>query len=98
MCGGAINFKSYQMELNDRIFIEQNIINFETVGLGYTRNIDHGILEGYELIYRKYLDKHFILTRWCGSCVFEMIQRLKVYYEALPKVEEPKSKRGRPKK
>jgi hypothetical protein len=57
-------------------FIEDNRINFESVKLGFTRNIPFPILETYESLYRKYLDSQFVLTYWCGECVFEMLNRL----------------------
>lgn len=92
------------MTTEDKQFIDDNIINFESVKLGFTRNIDMGVLDRYEAIYRKYLDPHFVLTKWCGACVFDMIQRLMWYYESLPKdepvamVADVKRGRGRPKK
>ena len=113
-------------------FVKDNIINFESVKLGFTRNIPFGVLEKYEELYRKYLDPQFSLTYWCGECVFDMLKRLIKYYESqvvtvqntpeskvkvlqetneekividstsngsteLP-IEQPKKKRGRPKK
>lgn len=88
-------------------FIQDNIINFETAKLGYTKTIDRSILVQYEALYRKYIDAHFVLTYWCGSCVFDMVKRLMGYYEtnkvqvinSLPEVQEepviekPKKKR-----
>jgi 5'-deoxynucleotidase YfbR-like HD superfamily hydrolase len=63
-------------------FIKDNIINFESVKLGFTRNIPFPVLEKYEEIYRKYLDSQFTLTYWCGECVFDMLKRLIKYYES----------------
>jgi hypothetical protein len=69
-------------------FCEDNIINFESVKLGFTRNIPYPVLEGYESLYRKYLDSQFSLTYWCGECVFDMLKRLVRYYEEQqPQVE-----------
>lgn len=62
-------------------FLQDNIINFESVKLGFARNIGHDILAQYEQIYRNNLDSHFILTYWCGSCVLEMLQRLSFYFD-----------------
>jgi len=66
-------------------FIEKNKINFETVKLGYTKNIDIEILKMYEHIYHLYLNPSYVLTYWCGDCVFDMLKRLMFYYEGLPK-------------
>jgi len=62
-------------------FCDDNIINFESVKLGFTRNIPYAVMETYESLYRKYLDSQFSLTYWCGECVFDMLQRLMVVYD-----------------
>lgn len=62
-------------------FCDDNLINFESVKLGFTRNIPYNIMEGYESLYRKYLDSNFSLTYWCGECVFDMLKKLMVVYE-----------------
>lgn len=62
-------------------FLQDHIINFESVKLGFARNIGHDILAQYEQIYRNHLDPQFILTYWCGSCVLDMLQRLSVHYD-----------------
>jgi hypothetical protein len=94
------------MNQKDIDFCNQHIINFESVKLGFTRNIPFDVLGEYERMYRDYLDKQFVLTYWCGECVFDMLKRLIVVFEqsnvqivqetAQPEVQ-PK-KRGRPKK
>lgn len=75
------------MEQQDIRFIEENMINFESVKLGFIRNMPLHILVGYEQIYKKYVDAGFVLVSWCGSCVNDMMKRLVRYYEALPKPE-----------
>lgn len=102
------------MDKQDIQFIEENMINFESVKLGFVRNMPLHILVGYEQIYKKYCDPGFVLVSWCGACVHDMMKRLVRYYEELPK-EQPeaqvlieneigqqisteKPKRGRPKK
>jgi hypothetical protein len=62
-------------------FLIQHKLNFDTVRLGYTRNIPFDVLGQYEQLYRKYLDGQFILTYWCGACVFDMLERLIRYCE-----------------
>lgn len=62
-------------------FLQDHSINFDTVKLGFARNIGHDILAQYEQIYRNHLDPQFILTYWCGSCVLDMLKRLMVHYE-----------------
>lgn len=70
-------------------FIEANKINFETVKLGYTKNIPIETLKMYEHIYHLYLNPSYVLTYWCGDCVFDMLKRLMYYYEGLPKANTP---------
>jgi hypothetical protein len=62
-------------------FIQDNIINFESVALGYVRNIDHAVLNEYHRIYQSSLDPSYVLNAWCGGCVFDMLKRLKHHYE-----------------
>ena len=66
-------------------FIEKNIINFETVKLGYTRTIPIQDLRMYEHIYHENIDPSYVLTPWCGGCVFDMMKRLMYFYEAMPR-------------
>lgn len=86
-------------------FLIDHKINFESVKLGFTRNISFEVLGEYERLYRKYLDNGFILTYWCGSCVFDMLERLIRFCEddgdyiaATTETITEKPKRGRPKK
>ena len=76
------------MKQQDIDFCKQHIINFESVKLGFTRNIPFDVLGEYERMYREYLDAQFSLTYWCGECVFDMLNRLILLYEvALIKIE-----------
>lgn len=93
-------------------FLVLHRVNFESVKLGYTRNISFDVLGEYERMYRSYLDAQFVLTYWCGACVFDMLERLIRYcedqddynnamnpaqVESVQSDVQPK-KRGRPKK
>jgi hypothetical protein len=75
------------MRDQDIKFIEDNIINFETVALGFTRNMEHSVLNEYSEIYKRSLDPSFQLNAWCGSCVFDMLIRLKRHYENVISVQ-----------
>ena len=72
------------MEIEHRNFLDDHVGNWHTVQNGYVRNIDLDILKMYEHIYRKYMSPDFILTVWCGNCIFDMIKRLYTWYEAQP--------------
>jgi hypothetical protein len=69
------------MKQKDIDYCKEHIINFESVKLGFTRNIPFDVLGEYERMYRDYLDAQFLLTYWCGECVFDMLKRLIVLYE-----------------
>jgi len=69
------------MKQQDIDFCNQHIINFQSVKLGFTRNIPFDVLGEYERMYREYLDAQFHLTYWCGECVFDMLKRLIVLFE-----------------
>lgn len=93
------------MTQSDKDFIKENIINFDSVRIGFLRNIPIHILNRYESLYRQYLDPNFILTAWCSACVMDMMKRLIMYWDYindLPEVEQEetpiieKKKRGRP--
>ncbi len=80
--GSALNPDSFIcMNQKDIDYCKQHIINFESVKLGFTRNIPFDVLGQYERMYREYLDGQFHLTYWCGECVFDMLKRLIVLYE-----------------
>ena len=91
------------MTQSDKEFIQENIINFESVRIGFLRDIPIHILNRYEQLYRSYLDPNYILTAWCSACVMDMMKRLIMYWDYIneePKVEEvtqtiEKKKRGR---
>ena len=81
------------MTEQDVAFLEANIINFESVALGFTRNIDREVLDQYAVMYRQYLNKDFSLNSWCGNCVFDMLKRLSAHYEGfkyITKLNQPK--------
>ena len=100
------------MKQEHKDYLEEHIGNFHTVQNGYVRNLDIQLLNMYEHIYKLYLDPNFVLTKWCSSCVMDMLKRLYNYYLSLPQeqvqdlpivqdsvqdIVQPK-KKGRPKK
>lgn len=77
------------MKQEDIKFCQEHIINFESVKLGFTRNIPFNVLGEYERMYRDYLDPQFSLTYWCGECVFDMLNRLIRHYEVYGQNAQP---------
>jgi hypothetical protein len=72
------------MEQHEIDFIQKHIINFDSVKIGFCRNIEFDVLQEYERIYRIYIDRQFVLTYYCNACVFDMLKRLGYYYDNLP--------------
>jgi hypothetical protein len=72
------------MEQHEIDFIQKHIINFESVKIGFCRNIEFDVLQEYERIYRIYIDRQFVLTYYCNACCFDMLKRLSFYYDNLP--------------
>lgn len=88
-------------------YLEKHIANHQMVKIGFIRNLDLELLQMYEHIYKLYVDPQFVLTKWCSTCVMDMITRLYDYYLSLPQeqvqqlthaVDITIKKRGRPKK
>lgn len=79
------------MKQEDIKFCQEHIINFDSVKLGFTRNIPFDVLGNYERMYKEYLDAQFSLTYWCGECVFDMLKRLISYYEQSLTTQEVQS-------
>jgi hypothetical protein len=69
-------------------FCEDNIINFESVKLGFSRHIDFNILDEYTRIYQRNLDQQFVLNAWCGACVFDLLKRLSAHYEGIKYIQK----------
>lgn len=69
-------------------FCEVNIINFESVKLGFSRHIDFNILDEYQRIYQRNLDAQFVLNAWCGACVFDLLKRLSAHYDGIKFIEK----------
>lgn len=73
------------MTKQEKDFMQEHSFNYETIKSGYVRNLDISVLNEYERIYRQYLDKNFVLTKWCSDCVYDTLKRLYEYYFSLPK-------------
>lgn len=71
-------------------FIEKHIIEFESVKLGFTRNIQFDVLNEFQAIYQRNLDARFVLNAWCGACVFDMLKRLGAHYEGIKYLQKKK--------
>lgn len=76
------------MTQQEKNFMEEHIFNYETIKSGYVRNLDLSVLNEYERIYRSYLDKNFVLTKWCSDCVYETLKRLYEYYFSIRKYND----------
>jgi hypothetical protein len=68
------------ISIEDRQFINANLNVFETIEHGYFKD-QNGNLNEFTRIYKTYIDPKFHLTSWCPICVFNMMKRLKQWYE-----------------
>lgn len=71
------------MNQSDRDFIIENIIQLESVKLGFVKNMQLHILIRFEQIYKTYVQPGFILNSWCGNCVFDMMKRLAHHWDTM---------------
>jgi hypothetical protein len=76
------------MSPEDIKFIEEHIINFEAVKLGFVRHIEHYDLDEYTRIYQRNLDPQFVLNAFCGACVFDLLKRLSAHYEGIKYIQK----------
>lgn len=74
------------MKAEDIEFMEVNAADFEPIKHGYMNNIG-GRIHGYAKIYQTYIDAGFNINSWCGSCAFDMMKRLKNWYDKNKPVE-----------
>jgi hypothetical protein len=77
------------MRQEHKDFLELNIHNHETIKAGYAKNLDNNLLIQYESIYKEYINKDFVLTKWCGTCVYDCLKRVYDYYFSLPHTDTP---------
>lgn len=78
------------MTLEEVNYIRQNIKDFDTVRVGYATNLQQESLLMYEKIYQNNIEKDFVLTNWCGSCVYDCMKRILAEYDKIgAKIEEP---------
>jgi hypothetical protein len=69
------------MDKVDKDFLELHIDNYNSlVNGGYVRNLESYILKGYEAIYRKYLNKTYVMCMYCKEDVLGTIRRLYEFY------------------
>ena len=71
------------MDKVDLDFLELHIENYNSlINGGYVRNLEREILKGYEAIYRKYLNKTYVMCMYCKEDVLGCIRRLYEFYQS----------------
>ena len=76
------------MDKIDLDYLELHIENHHSLeGGGYIRNLEPDILKGYEAIYRKYLNKTYVMCMYCKEDVIGCIKRLYVLYHQIKDVK-----------
>lgn len=77
-------------------FLESEAVNGKTSTMdssaAYVRNLDRGIKEKYEAIYRRLINPKFVLCYWCGNEVFAMVRDVHKTYNIWKAAEAYKEK------
>ena len=69
------------MDKVDKDFLKEHIeIYYSLINGGYVRNLEQEILKRYEAIYRKYLNKTYVMCMYCKEDVLGCIKRLYLFY------------------
>jgi len=71
----------------DKEFIENYKVYLDQAKLGFLHGISPSVLQGFDAIYRTYLDRNFVLTGWCRACVVDMMQRIDYWYQSQKDLE-----------
>jgi hypothetical protein len=68
------------MKQQHKDFLESNIGDYHRLQLKYAKNLTIEKLKMYEEIYREYISKTYILTKWCSDCVYDCMESVWRYY------------------
>jgi hypothetical protein len=63
-------------------FLKSRIVDRAVLDHGQLMHLDALTLAEYTAIVKQFLDPRFVLRRWCGHCVYQMVRRVWVF--ALP--------------
>ena len=95
---------------DDAEFIRNHTVYFEQARLDFLHGLQPHVRNRFEMIYKFYIDRNFVLTTWCSACVVDMMQRLADFWDAnkpaemqpepvasieITETPQPEPKRGR---
>lgn len=65
---------------DDAEFIRTHAVYFEQARLDFLHGLQPHVRNRFEMIYKAYIDRNFVLTTWCSACVVDMMQRLDAWW------------------
>lgn len=66
---------------DDAEFIRNHTVYFEQARLDFLHGLQPHVRNRFEMIYKAYIDRNFVLTTWCSACVVDMMQRLADWWQ-----------------
>lgn len=79
---------------SDLEFLQAHKVYFDQAKLNFIHGMQPHVRNHFEMLYKKYLDKGFILTTWCGQCVVDMMKRLATWYDQSTELKHPEPSTG----
>lgn len=65
---------------DDVEFIRTHAVYFEQARLDFLHGLQPHVRNQFEMIYKAYIDRNFVLTTWCSACVVDMMRRLDTWW------------------
>jgi hypothetical protein len=82
------------LESADLAFMRDYKVYLDQAKMDFIHGMQPHVRNHYEMLYKKYLDKNFILTTWCGQCVIDMMKRIATLYDQSTELKHPEPSTG----
>ena len=82
------------IDSHDLEYLQAHKVYFDQAKLNFIHGMQPHVRNHFEMLYKKYLDKGFILTTWCGQCVVDMMKRLATWYDQQTELKHPEPSTG----
>jgi hypothetical protein len=82
------------IESADLAFMRDYKVYLDQAKMDFIHGMQPHVRNHYEMLYKKYLDKNFILTSWCGQCVIDMMKRIATLYDQSTELKHPEPSTG----
>lgn len=67
---------------DDAEFIRNHTVYFDQARLDFLHGLQPHVRNRFEMIYKAYIDRNFVLTTWCSACVVDMMRRIADFWDA----------------